>query len=138
MKIGQSTRPVGPSSRKVKSVTLDPHGFPVIARKKRIPMKMSTMDLELSADWMRSVYPRRCLTNQACFVIETDCAVKDFADLMIQCRMNLEVIAELARLVSAILARRKGLYHCWLARDSYNFPSPNTLTFVRTFKVGTT
>ena len=49
--------------------------------------------------------------------------VKDLANLVVQCRMHPEIVAELARFVTDILAKRKRLYHNWLARG--RFPPPN-------------
>ena len=51
--------------------------------------------------------------------------VKDLAELVNKCRMHPELVSELARFVSAILARRKRLYQYWLARGSSGFPTPH-------------
>ena len=51
--------------------------------------------------------------------------VKDLAELVNKCRMHPELVCELARFVSAILARRKRLYQYWLARGSSGFPTPH-------------
>ena len=50
--------------------------------------------------------------------------VKDLAELVHICRTHLELICELARFVSAVLARRNHLYQYWLARCSSSFSKP--------------